>query len=108
MLFVYGSLKRGQSNHAELGQAEFVAEARTAARFALRDIDGYPALVLGQRSVRGELFRMPEQAWAGLDAFEGEGYVRGEVELDGGGLAITYFARFPSAGAALEHDQWPM
>jgi gamma-glutamylcyclotransferase (GGCT)/AIG2-like uncharacterized protein YtfP len=40
LLFVYGSLKRGQIHHGELVAARFVAFERTAPAFALREISG--------------------------------------------------------------------
>ena len=108
LLFVYGSLKRGQANHGQLGAASFLARVRTAPAFALRMIDGYPALVPGDRSIAGELHRVPAQALPALDEFEGDGYARGEVELADGSRAVAYLARVPSTGASLLTDEWPM
>ena len=106
-LFVYGSLKREQPNHAQLGTARFVANVRTAPRFALREIAGYPALVAGGRAIEGELFELDESVLPELDAFEGEAYVRREIELSDGSRASTYLARFESAGVPLELSSWP-
>lgn len=108
LLFVYGSLKRGQVNHRQLGQARFVADMRTVARFALRLIDGYPALVPGERSIRGELHRLNQEQWAGLDEFEGDGYRRALIELIDGSHAVTYLARQANTGVLLDADEWPM
>jgi len=108
LLFVYGSLKRGQANHGELVAARFVAPARTAPRFALRMIDGYPALVAGDRSIVGELYQLSPAALAELDDFEGDGYRRTEVELEGGARAVSYLSRHPSAGAPFAADEWAM
>lgn len=105
-LFVYGSLKRGQANHHELGPAELLGEVRTAPAFALRAIEGYPALVPGQRAIAGELYVVSD--FAPLDEFEGDGYVRREIVLADGGRAEAYFAREPAAGIALDCDVWPM
>lgn len=105
-LFVYGSLKRGQANHRELGRAELIGEVRTAPAFALRSIDGYPALVPGRRAIAGELYLVSD--FAPLDEFEGDGYVRREIELSDGERAAAYLAADPSAGIALDGDVWPM
>jgi len=105
-LFVYGSLKRGCANHEQLGSAQFVSEARTTKAFALSLVDGYPALIPGTRSIQGELFQIAVSELPGLDEFEGEGYAREEVELDGGGWAIAYLARAPSAGTPYPLDEW--
>ncbi len=107
LLFAYGSLKRGFSNHHELGQARFVREARTVPRFALRLLSGYPLLVPGASSIRGELFELPTAHVSALDAFEGEPYQRCEVELEGGERAIAYLARDASSGAPYPGEEWP-
>ena len=106
LLFVYGSLKRGQSNHHELGSAVFVCEARTAPQFALRVRDGFPLLVAGAQSIRGELFVLPTAQLPALDAFEGQDYRRCEIELRDHRCAITYMARDPSDGVAYPGDEW--
>ena len=105
--FVYGSLKRGQGNHHELGAAVFVAEVRTVPQFALRVLDGYPLLVAGTHSIRGELFLLPNAQLPALDAFEGEQYERREIELGDRTCVLTYMARDPSNGVAYPGDEWP-
>jgi gamma-glutamylcyclotransferase (GGCT)/AIG2-like uncharacterized protein YtfP len=107
LLFVYGSLKRGQGNHRELGSAAFVGEVRTVPRFALRVLDGFPLLVAGTHSIRGELFVFPSARLLALDAFEGELYERREIELADGRCVLTYMARDPSTGVAYPGDEWP-
>ncbi|MEO7035690.1 MAG: gamma-glutamylcyclotransferase family protein [Polyangiaceae bacterium] len=107
MLFAYGSLKRGHSNHHELGAARFVAEACTVPHYALRLLAGYPLLVLGTSSICGELFELPRAHIAALDAFEGQSYQRREVELEGGGRAIAYLARDANSGAPYPAHEWP-
>jgi gamma-glutamylcyclotransferase (GGCT)/AIG2-like uncharacterized protein YtfP len=107
LLFVYGSLKRGQANHRELSAARFVATVRTAPTFALQDIAGYPALVPGARAIIGELYELPRQCLPGLDEFEGEGYRRETIELAGGIAALAYIAREPGLGTPLALDEWP-
>src|ERR1700761_1435102 len=92
-LFVYGSLQRGQANHAELGRARFVASVHTAPRFALREIAGYPALVFGDRAITGELFELELSDLPALDEFEGAAYERREIELADGSRASSYLAR---------------
>ena len=107
LLFAYGSLKRGHSNHHELGEARFVREARTVPSFALRLLSGYPLLVPGASSIRGELFELPSLQVASLDAFEGEPYQRREVELEGGERAIAYLARDADSGTPYPAEEWP-
>ncbi len=107
LLFVYGSLKRGQANHHQLHAADYLAEARTIARFALRVVDGYPALVPGSRKIVGELYRIAAGALPALDEFEGPRYVRREIELAGVGFSLAYLSSDPDAGAPYPGDEWP-
>ena len=104
---MYGSLKRGRANHHQLGVAEYVKAARTAPRFALRVIAGYPALAPGSRAIKGELYRIALGALTALDDFEGSAYVREPIELDSGERALAYLSRVASAGIPLAGDEWP-
>jgi len=108
LLFVYGSLKREQVNHRELHAAEYVSTTRTASAFALRVIDGYPALVPGSRAIVGELYRIAPTELRALDEFEGSAYVRQEIELSNGERALAYLSRVPDAGAPFPGDEWPV
>ena len=106
-LFVYGSLKRGGANHALLVAAGFLRTVRTAPSFALRVIEGYPALVPGARSICGELFAIPVGALPALDDFEGSDYERHPLALEDGSMALAYLARAPNVGIVHDRDHWP-
>lgn len=95
LLFVYGSLRRGGSNHRELRGAAFLGLARTRASYALVRIDEYPALVVGSESVAGELYAVDGALLDELDAFEGAAYTRARIELEDGRLALAYRLRRP-------------
>jgi gamma-glutamylaminecyclotransferase len=71
LLFVYGTLRRGQENHSQLADARFVAEVRTEPRFELVDLGGYPGLLEGgETAVSGELYELDAAHLARLDEFE--------------------------------------
>jgi gamma-glutamylaminecyclotransferase len=72
LLFVYGTLMRGESAHALLGPtARFVGEAQTEPRFTLLDMGMYPALIEGgTTAVRGELYEIDGALVPGLDQYE--------------------------------------
>jgi len=99
-LFVYGSLKRGAQHHAELAGCHFVAETVTAPGYAVVEQGPYLALVEvpgAASTVPGELFEVPLERLPALDEFEGEGYRRAKVILEGesgkGGSALAYFRK---------------
>jgi gamma-glutamylcyclotransferase (GGCT)/AIG2-like uncharacterized protein YtfP len=90
-LFVYGSLRRGAENHHELGAAVFLGLVNTAPRYGIVRVGAYPALVAGSTAIAGELYELEHGALRALDAFEGPGYRRALVQLEGGGDAEAYF-----------------
>lgn len=84
LLFVYGTLKRGCSNHRQMAGCTFVAEANTRPGFQLYDVGGYPGLVAvldDPDSVLGEVWSVDAAALERLDRFEGvdEGLYRRET-----------------------------
>ena len=86
MLFVYGSLKRGERHHDELrsGGAKFLREATTEPGYALVPGPGdYFALVRTNQAtqVPGELFEVDAALLQALDAFEGEEYCRALIRV---------------------------
>lgn len=83
LIFVYGTLKRGFSNHRFLAGQTFVGEARTRPGFRLFDAGSYPGLVAwpaDTEGVRGEVWSVDAEALTRLDRFEGlfEGLYRRE------------------------------
>ena len=78
-VFVYGTLRRGGSNHFRMAGAEFVAEATVCGR--LYGIDWYPGLVIDEsaQKITGEVYQVPANVLEDLDAFEGADYRRVRV-----------------------------
>ena len=77
-VFVYGTLRRGGSNHFRMAGAEFISCGTIAGR--MYRIDWYPGLVLDPAGdeVHGEVYVVGPDLLSVLDIFEG-GSV-GEVE----------------------------
>lgn len=71
LVFVYGTLRRGASNHWRMEGAECLGMA--SVRGQLYRIDWYPGLVLdpGGERVLGEVYQVAPELLANLDAFEG-------------------------------------
>lgn len=83
LLFVYGTLKRGCSNHGQLAGQSFIGIARTPPGYRLYDLGGYPAIVAKPDDtvgVLGEVWSVDDEALEQLDYFEGvhEGLYRRE------------------------------
>ena len=79
-VFVYGTLKRGHSNHDCLRGQQFIAEAVTQPRYRLHDLGGYPGMVLDELedTAGGEYAReaVPLQPPFDQQKIEGYRYLR--------------------------------
>lgn len=84
LIFVYGTLKRGCSNHHYLAGQKFLGEARTVPGFRLYGLTGYPGMVAksdDRDGVTGEVWSVDAPALRHLDGLEGidEGLYRRAV-----------------------------
>jgi gamma-glutamylaminecyclotransferase len=82
-LFVYGTLKRGGSNHARLAGQKFLAEAHTMPGYTLYSLGDYPGMIAqpaDRHGVSGEIWEIDAATLVELDEFEGvpEGLYRRE------------------------------
>lgn len=78
LVFVYGTLRRGGSNHFRMAGAEFISPGTVAGR--MYRIDWYPGLVLDDAGdeIHGEVYSVGPELLGELDVFEG--LSAGEVE----------------------------
>lgn len=91
-LFVYGSLRRGERNHAFLHGARFLGRTTTRPRYTLRHSGLTPGMAEnGHQSVAGELYELDAAHLVRLDRLGGALYQRGEVELADGSAAQAFF-----------------
>ncbi len=88
LLFVNGTLMRGLKLHGNLAGATFLGEFRTAPRYRIHSIgDVHPGMFEvadGGISVPGELYDLPDEVWARVEAGEPPGLYRGPVTLEDG------------------------
>jgi len=86
-IFVYGTLKRGGSNHRRMAGQQFVAAAHTKPIYRIYAIGDYPAMVDAPQdgcSIEGEIWAVDNECLARLDRLEGlnEGlYKRVPIQL---------------------------
>ena len=74
LIFVYGTLKKGGSNHHLLAGQKFLGAARTIPGFRLYDLGGHPGMIPlpgDQAGVIGEVWEVDAASLAQLDVFEG-------------------------------------
>ncbi len=73
LVFVYGTLMRGQSAHAYLAEAEYIGEYRLPG-YAMYDLGWYPGIVPDPaRTVYGEVYCVSSRMLREMDGYEGEG-----------------------------------
>jgi gamma-glutamylcyclotransferase (GGCT)/AIG2-like uncharacterized protein YtfP len=112
---VYGTLRRGERNHALLATARFLGTGMVAG--ALHDMPatnerayGYPALIVGDGEIVVELYRLADpQMLARLDVLEafdpldetGSEYVRVAVDVAGGPVSRAWVYRYAADRTAL-------
>ena len=93
LVFVYGTLMRGECHHDSMERAVFLREAQTLPHYELVLIDYYPALVSdGSQAVRGELYEVDDATLRDLDELEEVPtlYQRKRIALSCGTHAETY------------------
>jgi gamma-glutamylcyclotransferase (GGCT)/AIG2-like uncharacterized protein YtfP len=114
-IFVYGTLKRGLSNHHFMAGQRFVGEARTAPRYRMADCGGYPGMYAVEHqgvSVRGEVWQVDEGCRARLDVLEDVAtglYTVEPVALLApfdAAQVYTYLYRWPVDGRPDAGDEW--
>jgi gamma-glutamylcyclotransferase (GGCT)/AIG2-like uncharacterized protein YtfP len=110
LVFVYGSLLRGEANHVHLEGARFIGTVRTAPAFTLFDLGEFPALVAtGHDAVSGELWEVDDAHLERLDAFEEhpDVYARRKIPLEDGRDAFAYLPRTaPTARERIVSGDW--
>lgn len=112
LLFVYGTLKRGERNHGFLRGQEYLRPARTLPHYRLYNCGPYPGLVRDAkhgRVIDGELWRITEERLPILDSFEGVGvFRRGPVEVEGETEpVVAYFYELDVTGLGDCGAAWP-
>jgi gamma-glutamylcyclotransferase (GGCT)/AIG2-like uncharacterized protein YtfP len=97
LVFVYGSLRRGRSNHSQMAGCRWRGKAELRG-FALYDLGPFPMAVACQEPdcrLRGEVYAVNPQQLAALDRFEGVPrlYERIARPLDDGRWVWVYVGR---------------
>jgi len=116
-IFVYGTLKRGGSNHVFLNNQRLLGAARTTPGYTLYSLGDYPGMVRAPgdtAGVTGELWVVDDACLAELDRLEGldEGlYERVDVLLAPNHLAAsaqTYLYLGQFDGLQPLGSEWPV
>lgn len=72
LVFVYGTLRRGEVNHHLLETAQFQGPHTTEAHYKMFSLGAYPAVVRGGPDrIQGEVYRVDARTLSRLDWLEG-------------------------------------
>ena len=71
MVFVYGTLMKGESNSHFLSNSKYIGEYKTDKRWGLINIGAFPALVPHVLAVEGEVYEISKGTLSTLDRLEG-------------------------------------
>lgn len=99
LVFVYGTLRRGECNHHYLSGARWLGIHRTDPCYTLLDLGEYPAMISsGKTAIVGEVYAINDFLMARLDWLEDypEEYIRERIPTPYG-LAWIYIYRHPTA-----------
>ena len=94
LVFVYGTLKRGEQNHHWLQGASWEGEAELNG-VVLHDLGPFPMAVVGEGRISGEVYAVEGSGLARLDELEGYPrlYDRQVLSLNDGRRAWVYLGR---------------
>lgn len=95
-VFVYGTLKRGRSNHGALEGSTLLGRATIKGPFAFINLGWYPGVIeneqLVEREIGGEVYEIDHDTLATLDMIEGHPsyYERKKIMTSLGAKAWVY------------------
>ena len=91
---IYGTFMRRQPGHGNVAGGRFLGEVRTAPRYRLFLVDGWPALaeVGDGAAIAAELYELNEEHVGRLAGIEPPGWRRAPVQLEDGHRAEAFLA----------------
>lgn len=75
LIFIYGTLKKGESNHSHMKGSKYIGNAKSVKKYIMhpyRNSD-FPCLFneSGKYNIEGELYKVSDEKMVQLDYFEG-------------------------------------
>ncbi len=70
LIFVYGTLRKGENNHHLLEKSEYLGLFETDPDYQLVDLGSYLGMIKGNSKITGEVYRIDDQLLAQLDVLE--------------------------------------
>lgn len=108
-VFVYGSLRRGESHAHMLQSAQFLGRHCTEPRYTLCDMGEYPAAVSwGVTAICGEVYAIDDALLRTLDDYEEfpKIYNRRLIHTPYGGAWMYLIMAPPAVSCVIGHGDW--
>jgi len=108
LVFVYGTLRQGESNHSFLANSQLLGRFDTKPEYGLYDLGLYPGLVSGHQSISGEVYLIDDDTLAKLDILEDVPveYHRETIETPFGTAWIYIYQEATSQEALIDSGDW--
>jgi gamma-glutamylcyclotransferase (GGCT)/AIG2-like uncharacterized protein YtfP len=108
LLFVYGTLRRGESNHYLLEPAQCLGQHQTRPEFTLYDLGPYPAVIEGHDAIIGEVYLIDEETLANVDELEDcpVEYRREQIETPFGSAWIYLYQDVSKLSIMISSGDW--
>eukprot|EP00049_Salpingoeca_infusionum_P027118 m.30583 g.30583 ORF g.30583 m.30583 type:complete len:122 (+) comp9294_c0_seq2:223-588(+) len=93
LVFAYGTLRKGESNHHFLESSKLLGNFCTPPRYTMYNIGPYPGLIEGDTAIVGEVYEVDDATLQMVDELEGvpDMYRRDSVETPFGTAIIYIF-----------------
>jgi gamma-glutamylcyclotransferase (GGCT)/AIG2-like uncharacterized protein YtfP len=108
-VFVYGTLRRGESHAHLMAQAAYLGPHITEPRYTLCDLGEYPAAVSwGVTAIRGEVYEVDDALLHALDEYEDfpKLYNRKLIPTAYGGAWMYMVMAPPAVSCIIGHGDW--
>lgn len=108
-VFVYGTLRRGESHAHMMAGASYLGPHITEPRYTLCDLGEYPAAVSwGVTALRGEVYDVDDSLLRRLDEYEEfpSVYHRRLIPTAYGGTWIYLIITLPAMSCVIGHGDW--
>ncbi|WP_232321886.1 gamma-glutamylcyclotransferase [Photobacterium jeanii] len=111
LVFVYGTLRRGESNHALLQHAKCLGEAVVSSGYVLHDLGPYPGVIVDKHSqapLHGEVYQVDSETFAALDRLEEypTGYDRELVVTPYGAAWLYVYLHSVTHAPVISNGDW--
>lgn len=108
LVFVYGTLRRGEKHCNYLASSEYLGQFETLPHYALFDLGKYPGMSTGQQSIVGEVYRISDDTLKLLDILEDvpNEYIREKIETLYGIAWVYIYQSTYDIDAAIRSGDW--